>query len=114
VKLFDVLQRTMAVPKSAYAAAGNRPSVQRHYDTMMVDPQLVSPKRILIVDDIITKGATLLAGASRVAEAFPKADVRVFALIRTRGLVQDVENVIDITVGQITWSAASGIDRSNP
>ena len=74
---------------------------------MAVDTQLINAKRILVVDDIVTKGATLLAGASRIAEAFPEADVHAFALIRTLGLVPDVERMIDLTVGQIAWD---GVD----
>lgn len=106
------LRRTTAVPKSAYASPGNRPSVQRHYDTMEVDAQLLSAKRILLVDDFVTKGATLLAGASRIAEAFPTADIRAFALVRTRGLVQDIDNIPDLAVGQITYSG--GDVQRNP
>lgn len=79
---------------------------------MEVDAQLLSAKRILLVDDFVTKGATLLAGASRIAEAFPTADIRAFALVRTRGLVQDIDNIPDLAVGQITYSG--GDVQRNP
>ena len=80
---------------------------------MVVDAQLIGSKRVLIVDDFVTKGATILAGASRVAEAFPDAEVRAFALVRTLGFVPNVESIIDLTVGQITYSEADG-PRRNP
>ena len=62
---------------------------------------------ITVVDDIVTKGATLLAAASRVAEAFPGAEVRTFALLRTMGLVENVERIVDPCQGTISWT---GVD----
>ena len=96
------LRRTEAVPKSAYARLGERPSVQRHYETMAADADLAEPHKILIVDDFITRGRTLLAAASRVSEAFPKCEVRAFALIRTMGLIPEIENIVDPCVGSIS------------
>jgi hypothetical protein len=42
------------------------------------------PERITLVDDFITKGATVLAGAARLAEAFPDAEIQAFVLVRTQ------------------------------
>jgi Na+/citrate or Na+/malate symporter len=47
------------------------------------------PERILLVDDVITKGRTLIAAATRVHEAFPQAPICAFALLRTMGLVAE-------------------------
>jgi predicted amidophosphoribosyltransferase len=95
------LRRTEAVPKSALAAPGGRPSVERHFETMEVDRSLLRPSRITVVDDVVTKGATLLAAVSRVAEAFPDAEVRAFALLRTMGFVE-IEKILDPCTGTIT------------
>lgn len=85
-ELMPCLSRTSAVPKSAFAGTGQRPTAPLHHETMSVQRALVRPERITVVDDIVTKGATLLAAVSRVAEAFPEAEVRAFALLRTMGL----------------------------
>lgn len=70
-RVFCCLQRTVAVPKSAYAAPGERPEPQRHYDSMHVSNELLDrPQRITLVDDFITKGSTLIAAASRIQAAF--------------------------------------------
>lgn len=61
-----------------------------------------TPRRITVVDDFVTKGATLLAAASRVQEAFPEAEVRAFALVRTKGLVADIESIGEPCEGLIT------------
>lgn len=95
------LERVAAVPKSASQPMGSRPGPQRHYDTMCVQRGLVAPTRITIVDDVLTKGATLIAASSRLVEAFPLADVRAFALVRTLGLQPEVERIIDPCVGTI-------------
>ena len=50
-----------------------------------------------------TKGRTLLAAASRMHEAFPSARIRAFALVRTMGLVSDVQRLLDPCRGEIRW-----------
>lgn len=102
-----ILRRTEAVPKSAYARPGERPSVQRHYETMAVEADLAAPHKILIVGDFITKGATLLAAASRVSEAFPGCEVKAFALIRTMGLIFEIEKTIDPCVGSVLYESGN-------
>ncbi len=96
------VRRVRQVPKSAYQAPGDRPNAQVHFDTITVQPQLINPIRILLVDDIVTKGNTLLGCASRAAEAFPQADIRAFAMVRTMGLVPDIDRLIAPCVGRIS------------
>jgi len=98
------LQRTSAVRKSATAPAGERPTVQDHYESFAVESSLVPPARIALIDDVITKGRTLLAAATRIHEAFPTAEVRAFALVRTMGLVPDVMQLLEPCMGEIRWT----------
>ncbi len=97
------LQRVRTVPKSGTAGAGRRPTVAQHYESMRVDRGGESPRSILLVDDIVTKGRTLLAAASRVREAFPESTVRAFALMRTVGFAPDVNQIVSPCVGVIRW-----------
>ncbi len=62
---------------------------------------MFQPAQITLVDDVITQGATALAAASRVAEVFPDSEIVVFALVRTRGLVEDIASIIDPVSGWI-------------
>ena len=110
-EVLPCLSRTVAVPKSAFAGAGQRPTAQLHFETMAVDAGLVRPERITVVDDVVTKGATLLATASLVAMAFPDAEVRAFALLRTMGRVEDIERIVDPCQGTLTWGG-SEVHRS--
>lgn len=85
---------------------------ERHYNTLRVERELLEvPKRITLVDDFVTKGATLIAAASRVKEAFPAADVRVFALVRTMGLIPDIEAIGSPCVGRIVFDGF-GVNRT--
>lgn len=68
---------------------------------MAVERSLLRPKRITVVDDVITKGATMLAATSRVQEEFAEAEVRGFALLRTMGLVGEIERIVDPCRGTI-------------
>ena len=49
------------------------------------------------------KGRTLLAAATRVHEAFPCAQIRAFALVRTMGLVTGIPRLLDPCKGEIRW-----------
>ena len=64
---------------------------------------MVAPDRIALVDDVVTKGRTLLACAMRLREVYPQAELRAFALVRTMGLVPDIEQLIQPCDGQISW-----------
>lgn len=95
------LERRVAVPKSAFAKAEDRPSAVRHYETMAANAQLIKPARLLLVDDVVTKGCTLLAAASRLSEAFPDVPIKAFGLVRTIS-PGEVEKIVEPCEGQIT------------
>jgi hypothetical protein len=97
------LHRIRAVRKSATAAPAERPTVSVHYESFDIERRPITPERILLVDDVITRGRTLLAAASRVRDAFPHAQIRAFALVRTLGLVAGVEQLLDPCKGEIRW-----------
>ena len=96
-----VLERVTAVPKSAHAQPGGRPSVSAHYDSMRVNRQIDVGARILIVDDVVTKGNTAIAAASRVSEMYPQAEIKLFAVIRTKGMIPDIEQILEPVIGTI-------------
>jgi predicted amidophosphoribosyltransferase len=100
------LRREHAVRKSATATGGQRPTAHVHYDSLRVESAPERPPvSILLVDDVVTKGRTFLAAATRVQEAFPGTPIRAFALVRTLGMVAEVERLMDPCLGMIRWRA---------
>ena len=79
-----LLERTQRVRKSATAPRGQRPGPLDHYQSLLATRNLHSPQNITIVDDVVTRGATMLGAAARLREAFPDASVRGFAMVRTQ------------------------------
>lgn len=98
-----LLQRTEAVPKAAYAKPADRPTVERHRQTLAVRRELAQPGHIVVVDDVVTQGAMLCACVSLLEEHYPTADVWGFALLRAMsGAGIEIEDMLDPCVGTIT------------
>jgi len=66
-KVAQFLKRVRPVRKAAWSTPEKRPLPQEHYESMEVQKPLSEPSNILLIDDIITRGATLLGAASRLA-----------------------------------------------
>jgi adenine/guanine phosphoribosyltransferase-like PRPP-binding protein len=66
---------------------------------------LAAAERIVLVDDVITKGRTLFAAAARLRDRFPGADIGAFALVRTLGFLSRVDRVLAPCEGVVRWAA---------
>lgn len=109
-QVLPCLDRAHVVPKAAFSAAGERPSAKSHYDSFHVRRDLFeAPGCVTVIDDVVTKGTTLLAAVARIREAFPAADVRAFALVRTMGLVPEVSQITEPCVGTIQFDGSDGV-----
>lgn len=100
--LLPCLTRVNAVPKSAFAAAGTRPKPSEHYESIEGTRMVTDRPWLCLIDDVITKGATLLGAATRLQKTFPQANVSAFALVRTLGFVDDIEKIVEPAVGTVT------------
>ena len=97
------LERVTAVARSSGQTVGaNRPKALKHYESMRVKELLFKPKEIVLVDDVITRGATILGGVNRLSEAFPDAKIRAFAMMRTISNAEEFSDVEDPCIGTIT------------
>jgi hypothetical protein len=96
----ELVDRAAPVQKSATAAPVDRPTAAAHLASMRAKNALDVPRRVLLVDDVVTRGATLLAAASCLVAAFPTIEVRGFALLRAKSQ-DDIESMRDPRIGHI-------------
>lgn len=108
------IKRRTVVTRSATALPGARPSVRQHYESFGIAaaPRGAPLRRIVLVDDVITKGRTLFAAATRLRCAFPHADIRAVALVRTTGFVSHLDRLLAPGDGVVRW--AGGDARRDP
>jgi hypothetical protein len=79
----ECLKRVLPLRKSATSSAGDRPKAYQHYASLEVQKMLSESKEILLVDDIVTRGATILGAANKLIDVYPEAHIRAFAAMRT-------------------------------
>lgn len=106
-----LLARTKPVMKAAYASPGSRPSVSDHRNSIRIDLDLGVGEHILVVDDIVTRGDTLFACVMMLQGAYPDVEVRGFVLVRTMGLIPEIEDIIDPVAGTITETPDGRVER---
>lgn len=96
------ISRVAYVPKSATSSPKDRPMPAKHYQTMEITRMVTEPTSILLVDDVVTRGATFLGAAHRVAELYPSVDIHAFAAMRTVSNSKAFRHVLDPCHGTIT------------
>lgn len=108
-----MITRISPVQKSAFAAAGERPLIDTHKASLHVRSDLLQPQQITLVDDVLIKGATTAACAELLQKEYPNATIRIFAVMRTLGFVDEIETVFCPCAGRIV-SHASGNPYREP
>ena len=94
-----LIERTEQVDKSAFVKdPGARPTPLRHYETIGALPSTVTPAEMVLVDDVVTKGATFAGAAARLMEVYPGVPIRAFAISRA---TSDFDQIQDPLVGEI-------------
>ena len=111
-EVLPIVKRSTAVPKSSHAPAGARATVEQHIESLSLDNLLANPKRVTIIDDVVTKGRMLLAAGTLLEKRFPDAQLGAFALIRTMGLQPEVERIVEICIGHIRKNHWNDADRT--
>lgn len=110
-KVISCLTRYKSVPKAALSLAKDRPKAIDHYKSMRVTGILSKPEVIVLVDDIITRGATLLGAANLLADAFPGTPIRAFAAMRTISNPNEFNELYDPCTGTIELQESGDTQR---
>lgn len=108
-----LLKRVKAVQKSSASLAEERPLIPAHMESIKAENPFFVPDKITVVDDVLTKGVTSFACAELLRSVCPNAEIRIFAMIRTQSLQDDIEKIVDPSVGTIK-GYPSGKTYRNP
>jgi predicted amidophosphoribosyltransferase len=95
------LERTVAIPKAAWAKPEDRASAQRQYETLRMKTPVMPSDEVVLVDDVITRGATSLGAVRRVQELLPGARIRGFAMVRAISAPEEFGQMFDPRVGRV-------------
>lgn len=97
-----LVARGHRVTKSAFARPEDRPTFDDHFASFTASSRMDVGQVITVVDDVITRGATMLAALERLRDVYPDRTVVGFALIRTMWR-SNLEAVIDPAQGGIRF-----------
>lgn len=98
-----VLKRKESIAVSSQSRAEQRPSPSTHYRSLSLQTRLQQLRKIVLVDDVITRGHTFLGCAWRLAEAFPGASIMAFSLFRTVSNPSEFRGLKDPVKGSIKY-----------
>lgn len=97
-----LLRRKVQVNKSAISSSKDRPKAIEHYNSLGCDQKLLPENlNIVLVDDVITRGATVIGCASRIKEVYPGASITAFALVRAWADMPDSSPMLTPTMGVV-------------
>lgn len=109
-----LLERTTAVTRSSTASsAAERPGLATHFHSLSATPAqpLGSSTALCLLDDVVTRGTTLMAAAARLREAYPETAVFGVAMFRTLAGVEFLPRFHDPVVGQISAAGERVVRR---
>ena len=104
----ELLEREKRVIRSSQTRSGaERPPPQLHLDSFSYIPQLIKPRVIILVDDVVTRGSTLAGGALKLQAEFPEALIKGFAIARVDGDIdlRDTKEMLDPKIEVIHYDA---------
>ena len=106
-----LLARTRAIAKAATSLSSGRPrpTALDHLQTLAVQTELRSVEEIVLIDDVVTTGSTLLGCANKLLESYPSSLIRGFAVMRAVSNPVDFKQTLDPIVGAITFTRTAAV-----
>lgn len=102
-RVLPCLIRAKAVRKSAISQVDQKPTPTEHFESLAVQGNLESAEDIVLIDDIVTRGHTMIGAANRLLEAFPLSRIHAFAAMRTVSGWTDFSHIYDPQIGLIEY-----------
>lgn len=102
------LTRITKVQKSAFCkSVEDRPSPQEHFDSIQVENIIIESAQLVLVDDLITIGSTMLGCAWHLERSFPGKEIKCFSPLRPENR-HEIQSYICPTRGTITYTPEDG------
>lgn len=108
--VLSCLERRSPLLRASHVRAEDRPAAEKKLESLRVLSQIVAPRNVVIVDDVITTGASMIAAWSLLAQAFPDATIRAFAIVRTIS-PGEVELIRAPCVGRVHMEGSRSVRR---
>lgn len=102
--------RAEGIRSSKHSKPEDRPTIDEHVATMALDgePLLVPPARVILVDDLITRGTTMLAALEIARERFADVPIAGFAVGATLLGQTPFTSRVDIRMFRLRRSSKGG------
>lgn len=107
-KRVQLLQRAYPVNRSSTSKPSDRPLPKVHYDSLRVTKAFDEFSDIVLVDDVITRGHTILGAAWRLGDMYPDVKVVAFAAVRTVSNPSEFKNWYDPVKGEVNYREQYG------
>ncbi len=104
----QILKRDSYLRKSSTSSPEDRPLPEEHFDSLKVKKCLDDLSEIVLIDDIITRGHTMLGAAWKILDVFPNAKVCGFAAMRTISNPSEFKDFYDPVKGEIEYRTELG------
>jgi len=108
-----LLKRIKSVRPSHLQRGSGHPKVEEHIGSLEADVDF-GTDRILLVDDVVTLGATFIGGYYVIRSRAAWASVCAFAVVRTTGFGAEVGEIFDPVSGSIEWKEGTNWVERNP
>ncbi len=83
-----------------------------HYSSLSVSNMIFPFKKAVLIDDVITRGSTLIGSANKFHDRFPDVEIRGFAAIRTMSDPSSFVDWLDPVKGKISLYFNVQLERS--
>ena len=89
-----ILKRSKSIPKSSISISSERPSPLMHYESLTAEPTIIDIHNVVLIDDVITRGSTMIGCANKLSDENPGLKIRGFSMIRT---IHDAISIVACT-----------------
>ncbi|MCX7999947.1 MAG: phosphoribosyltransferase [Leptospiraceae bacterium] len=101
--VFPIIKREKPIRPSSKSKVEERPSPEEHYSSLKIDRRKLKSNKIVLFDDVITRGHTFMGSAWKILESYPEAKIFCFSAMRTISNEEEFKSLVDPVRGKIIY-----------